>query len=280
MVLVAGHVPDRFANKGDYFLFKVGDDPFIIRPATTPNHQRRSTPSAGIAGSLICTELNGRGRPPDLRPTHAGPYGLDGGVARRRALVPAIFSKKTRPCPPAGHVRVFLSVSFFINLRTPENRSTSMHRFADLCRPPWTHCFDAKNSPGFESLSPPRPTGSFIVENPSSCYHSVRASPDFFVQSAGKSPSIASGRPQFRPGPTGVENTCPTLQGLGNGPRSNPRAPPPHNRHRVTDATTSSPSAPPSCTNHRKATESETQDGRPASIGGWSSVWDSTKAAM
>ena len=63
--IVAGHV-DRVRNKGDYFLFKVGNESIIIVRSD------ESTINAFYnvcrhRGSLICTKPQGQRRAPDLR---------------------------------------------------------------------------------------------------------------------------------------------------------------------------------------------------------------------
>src|SRR6202049_3022666 len=88
--IVAGHV-DRVRNKGDYFLYKIGNESIIIV---------RSDNSAINAfynvcrhrGSLICTKPEGR----VARLTcgyHAWSYGLDGALLAAR-LMPGGFFKK------------------------------------------------------------------------------------------------------------------------------------------------------------------------------------------
>src|SRR5258708_39245833 len=88
--MVAGHA-DRVRNKGDYFLFKVGNESIIIVRSD------ESTINAFYnvcrhRGSLICTEPAGR----VARLTcgyHAWTYGLDGALIAAR-LMPADFPKK------------------------------------------------------------------------------------------------------------------------------------------------------------------------------------------
>ena len=82
--LVAGHV-DRVRNKGDYFLFKIGDESIIIMRSD------ESTVNAFYnvcrhRGSLICTKPQGR----VARLTcgyHAWSYGLDGGLRHMKVSV-------------------------------------------------------------------------------------------------------------------------------------------------------------------------------------------------
>ncbi len=96
--IVAGHI-DRVRNKGDYFLFKIGDESIIIVRSD------ESTINAFYnvcrhRGSLICTKPQGR----VARLTcgyHAWSYGLDGALLAAR-LMPEDFSRKrTTACSVA-----------------------------------------------------------------------------------------------------------------------------------------------------------------------------------
>ena len=108
--IVAGHV-DRVRNKGDYFLFKIGDESIIIVRSD------ESTINAFYnvcrhRGSLICTKPEGR----VARLTcgyHAWSYGLDGALLAAR-LMPADFSKQDNGLQRC-HIRVFYGF-IFINL--------------------------------------------------------------------------------------------------------------------------------------------------------------------
>ena len=112
--IVAGHV-DRVRHKGDYFLFKIGNESIIVVRSD------ESTINAFYnvcrhRGSLICTEPQGR----VARLTcgyHAWTYGLDGALLAAR-LMPADFSKKDNGLHRC-HVRVFYGF-IFINLSDEE----------------------------------------------------------------------------------------------------------------------------------------------------------------
>src|SRR5258707_13728210 len=86
--IVAGHV-DRVRNKGDYFLYKIGNESIIIVRSD------ESTVNACYnvclhRSSLICSKPEGR----VVRLTcgyHAWSYGLDGALLAAR-LMPADFS--------------------------------------------------------------------------------------------------------------------------------------------------------------------------------------------
>src|SRR6202163_2252967 len=108
--IVAGHV-DRVRNKGDYFLFKVGNESIIIVRSD------ESTINAFYnvcrhRGSLICTEPAGS----VARLTtgyHAWTYGLAASLIAAR-LMPADFEKKDNGLHPC-HIRLFYGF-IFLNL--------------------------------------------------------------------------------------------------------------------------------------------------------------------
>src|ERR1700735_4469293 len=123
--IVAGHV-DRVPRKGDYFLFRIGNESIIVV------RSGESTINAFYnvcrhRGSLVCAESSGR----VARLTcgyHAWTYGLDGALIAS-PLMPAHLSKKhvgLHRC----HVQVFYGF-IFINLsdEEPVNFDAS---FADL----------------------------------------------------------------------------------------------------------------------------------------------------
>src|ERR1700731_2157049 len=95
--IVAGHVA-RARAKGDYFLFKIGDESIIIVRSD------ESTINAFYnvcrhRGSLSCTKPEGR----VARLTcgyHAWSYGLDGALLAAR-LMPADFSKQDNALHPS-----------------------------------------------------------------------------------------------------------------------------------------------------------------------------------
>lgn len=169
--LVAGHV-DRVRNKGDYFLFKVGDESIIIVRSDD------STVNAFYnvcrhRGSLICTESHGR----VARLTcgyHAWTYGLDGALLAAR-LMPADFSKKDNGLHRC-HIRVFHGF-IFINLsdEAPVDFDAS---FGDLAPYLDFHGFaDAKIA--YAKSYPTSANWKLIVENFVECYHCGPAHPEF-----------------------------------------------------------------------------------------------------
>ena len=169
--LVAGHI-DRVRNKGDYFLFKVGDESIIIIRSD------ESTINAFYnvcrhRGSLICTEPQGK----LARLTcgyHAWTYGLDGALLAAR-LMPADFSKQDHGLNRC-HIRVFFGF-IFINLADGEPVDFDAS-FADLAPYLDFHGF-ADSRIAFSKSYPTAANWKLIVENFVECYHCGPAHPEF-----------------------------------------------------------------------------------------------------
>jgi Rieske 2Fe-2S family protein len=169
--LVAGHV-DRVRNRGDYFLFKIGQESIIIVRSD------ESTINAFYnvcrhRGSLICTKPQGH----VARLTcgyHAWSYGLDGALLAAR-LMPADFSKQDNGLHRC-HVRVFHGL-IFINLsdQTPVDFDAT---FADLGPYLDFHGLDDAKIAHAESY-PTTANWKLIVENFVECYHCAPAHPEF-----------------------------------------------------------------------------------------------------
>lgn len=169
--IVAGHV-DQVRAKGDYFLFKVGNDSIIVV------RSNESTINAFYnvcrhRGSLICTEPSGR----VARLTcgyHAWSYGLDGALLAAR-LMPADFSKQDNGLHRC-QVRVFYGF-IFINL-SDQNPADFDASFADLAPYLEFHGFaDAKIA--YSRSYPTTANWKLIVENFVECYHCVPSHPEF-----------------------------------------------------------------------------------------------------
>jgi phenylpropionate dioxygenase-like ring-hydroxylating dioxygenase large terminal subunit len=169
--LVAGHV-DRVRNKGDYFLFKIGDESIIIVRSD------ESTINAFYnvcrhRGSLICTKPEGR----VARLTcgyHAWSYGLDGALLAAR-LMPADFSKQDNGLHRC-HLRVFQGL-IFINLAdgVPVDFDAS---FADLA--PYLEFHGLAEAKIAHSQSYPTTANwKLVVENFVECYHCAPSHPEF-----------------------------------------------------------------------------------------------------
>ncbi len=169
--LVAGHV-DRVRNKGDYFLYKVGNESIIIVRSD------ESTINAFYnvcrhRGSLICTKPEGR----VARLTcgyHAWSYGLDGALLAAR-LMPADFSKQDNGLHRC-HSRVFHGF-IFVNL-SDEPPVDFDAAFGDLTPYLDFHGFaDAKIA--HSQSYPTTANWKLIVENFVECYHCAPAHPEF-----------------------------------------------------------------------------------------------------
>jgi Rieske 2Fe-2S family protein len=167
---VAGHI-DRVRNKGDYFLFKVGDESIIIV---------RSDDSTVNAlynvcrhrGSLICTKPEGH----VARLTcgyHAWSYGLDGALLAAR-LMPADFSKKDNGLHRC-HCRVFHGFIFVNLAETPPDFDAA---FADLAPYLDFHGF-ANAKVAYAQSYPTTANWKLVVENFVECYHCAPAHPEF-----------------------------------------------------------------------------------------------------
>jgi phenylpropionate dioxygenase-like ring-hydroxylating dioxygenase large terminal subunit len=169
--LVAGHV-DRVRNRGDYFLFKIGNESIIIvrSDASTINAFYNV---CRHRGSLICTQPQGR----VARLTcgyHAWSYGLDGALLAAR-LMPADFSKQDNGLHRC-HLKV-LHGFIFINLsdEAPEDFDAT---FGDLAPYLDFHGFADAKIAHSESY-PTTANWKLIVENFVECYHCAPAHPEF-----------------------------------------------------------------------------------------------------
>ncbi len=169
--IVAGHV-DRIRNKGDYFLFNIGDESIIIVRSD------ESTVNAFYnvcrhRGSLICTKPQGRVARLTC-PYHAWSYGLDGALLAAR-LMPEDFSKKDNGLQRC-HSRVFHGL-IFINLSdaAPVDFAAT---FADL--DPYLDFHGLADAKIAHAESYPTAANwKLVVENFVECYHCAPAHPEF-----------------------------------------------------------------------------------------------------
>jgi Rieske 2Fe-2S family protein len=169
--IVAGHI-DRVPRKGDYFLFRIGNESIIVV------RSGEATINAFYnvcrhRGSLVCAESSGR----VARLTcgyHAWTYGLDGALIAA-PLMPADFSKKDFGLHRC-HVRVFYGF-IFINLSDEEPVDFDAS-FADLAPYLDFHGFaDAKIA--YTQSYPTTANWKLVVENFVECYHCASAHPEF-----------------------------------------------------------------------------------------------------
>lgn len=169
--IVAGHV-DRVRNKGDYFLFKVGNESLIVvRSDESAIHAFYNV--CRHRGSLICTAPSGH----VSRLTcgyHAWTYGLDGALIAAR-LMPADFSKQDNGLHRC-HVRMFYGF-IFVNLSDQEPVDFDAS-FGELAPYLDFHGFaDAKIA--FSRSYPTAANWKLVVENFVECYHCMPAHPEF-----------------------------------------------------------------------------------------------------
>jgi phenylpropionate dioxygenase-like ring-hydroxylating dioxygenase large terminal subunit len=169
--IVAGHV-DRVRNKGDYFLYKIGNESIIIVRSDDATINAFYN-VCRHRGSLICTKPSGR----VTRLTcgyHAWSYGLDGALLAAR-LMPEDFSKRDNGLHRC-HIRVFYGF-IFINLSetAPVDFDAA---FADLAPYLDFHGFaDAKIA--YTQSYPTAANWKLVVENFVECYHCAPAHPEF-----------------------------------------------------------------------------------------------------
>jgi phenylpropionate dioxygenase-like ring-hydroxylating dioxygenase large terminal subunit len=169
--IVAGHI-DRVRNKGDYFLYKIGNESIIIVRSDDATINAFYN-VCRHRGSLICTTPSGR----VTRLTcgyHAWSYGLDGALLAAR-LMPEDFSKRDNGLHRC-HIRVFYGF-IFINLSetAPVDFDAA---FADLAPYLDFHGFtDAKIA--YTQSYPTAANWKLVVENFVECYHCAPAHPEF-----------------------------------------------------------------------------------------------------
>jgi Rieske 2Fe-2S family protein len=249
--LVAGHV-DRVRNKGDYFLFKVGNESIIIvrSDETTVNAFYNV---CRHRGSLICTKPEGR----VARLTcgyHAWSYGLDGALLAAR-LMPADFSKQDNGLHRC-HVRLFHGL-IFINLSDEEPVDFDS-AFGDLGLYLDFHGL-AGAKIAYSQSYPTTANWKLIVENFVECYHCAPAHPEFCSMHPPEALIAFGAGPSSGP-PEAVEKYLPALRAwearaatLGRPLGSVDDGPDSSHLRLLLQRTI------------REGYESETQDGRPAS---------------
>ena len=168
---MAGHV-DRVRQRGDYFLFKIGDEQIIIIRENETSI-RAYFNVCRHRGSLLCTEDSGH-KTRLTCPYHAWTYGLDGALVAAR-LMPEDFAKQDNGLL-ACHVRVFFGL-IFINLSVGEPDDFDA-TFGDLAPFLDFHGFaDAKIA--HMASYPTTANWKLVVENFVECYHCQPAHPEF-----------------------------------------------------------------------------------------------------
>jgi phenylpropionate dioxygenase-like ring-hydroxylating dioxygenase large terminal subunit len=169
--IVAGHI-DQVRRKGDYFLFKIGNESIIVvRSDDTTINAFYNV--CRHRGSVICTESAGRVTRLTC-PYHAWSYGLDGALLAAR-LMPVDFSKADNGLHRC-HVRVFHGF-IFINLTEgpPVDFDAT---FGDLTPYLDFHGFGNAKIAHRQSY-PTDANWKLVVENFVECYHCAPAHPEF-----------------------------------------------------------------------------------------------------
>ncbi len=168
---MAGHV-DRIKDRGDYFLFKIGNEQIIIIRESADS-VRAYFNVCRHRGSLICTEDAGH-KTRLTCPYHAWTYGLDGKLVSAR-LMPddfALADNSLKSC----HVRVFFGL-IFINLSADDTDDFDT-TFEDLAPFLDFHGFADARIAHMQSY-PTTANWKLVVENFVECYHCQPAHPEF-----------------------------------------------------------------------------------------------------
>ena len=169
--LLAGHV-SRIANKGDYFLFRVGAEQIIVirenedsvRAFFNVCRHRGSTicqAESGNAAKLVC-------------PYHAWTFGLDGRLLAAR-LMPEDFDKHENSLF-ACHVRLFYGL-IFINMSAEEPVDFD-ETYGDM-GPILDYHGIAEARIAHSGSYPTTANWKLVVENFFECYHCVPSHPQF-----------------------------------------------------------------------------------------------------
>jgi phenylpropionate dioxygenase-like ring-hydroxylating dioxygenase large terminal subunit len=249
--IVAGHV-DQVRRKGDYFLFKVGQESIIIvrSDETTINAFYNV---CRHRGSVICTEPHGRVTRLTC-PYHAWSYGLDGALLAAR-LMPVDFAKEDNGLHRC-HVRVFHG---FIFLNLSEQQPVDFDAtFADLGSYLDFHGFaDARIA--HAASYPTDANWKLVVENFVECYHCSPAHPEFVSMHPPQALVAFGAGPSSGPA-AAVDQYLPTLKAWEERAAALGRP-----IGTVDDGPESSHLRLLMQRTIREGYESETQDGRPAS---------------
>jgi Rieske 2Fe-2S family protein len=169
--IVAGHV-DQVRRKGDYFLFKIGQESIIV----VRSDEATINAFYNVCrhrGSVICTEPQGRVTRLTC-PYHAWSYGLDGALLAAR-LMPVDFAKEDNGLHRC-HVRVLHGL-IFINLSDEEPVDFDA-TFSDLS--PYLEFHGLADAKIAHTCSYPTDANwKLVVENFVECYHCAPSHPEF-----------------------------------------------------------------------------------------------------
>jgi len=169
--LLAGHV-SRIPNKGDYFLYRVGDEQIIVIRENADS-VRAFFNVCRHRGSTICQAASGN-VPRLVCPYHAWTFGLDGKLLAAR-LMPEDFDKAENSLF-ACHIRVFHGL-IFINMAEGEPDDFDA-TFGDMGAILDYHGIaDARIA--HAGSYPTDANWKLVVENFFECYHCVPSHPEF-----------------------------------------------------------------------------------------------------
>ena len=177
--LLAGHV-SRIPNKGDYFLYRVGDEQIIVIRENADS-VRAFFNVCRHRGSTICQAASGN-VPRLVCPYHAWTFGLDGKLLAAR-LMPEDFDKAENSLF-ACHIRVFHGL-IFINMAEGEPDDFDA-TFGDMGAILDYHGIaDARIA--HAGSYPTDANWKLVVENFFECYHCVPSHPEFCSMHAAES---------------------------------------------------------------------------------------------
>jgi Rieske 2Fe-2S family protein len=169
--ILAGHV-SRIANKGDYFLFKIGGEQIIVIRENATS-VRAFFNVCRHRGSTICQSESGNA-PKLVCPYHAWTFGLDGKLLAAR-LMPEDFVKADNGLF-ACHIRVFHGL-IFINMSEDEPADFD-ETFGDM-GPILDYHGIADARIAHAGSYPTTANWKLVVENFFECYHCVPSHPEF-----------------------------------------------------------------------------------------------------
>jgi len=201
--LLAGHV-SRIPNKGDYFLFRVGNEQIIVIRENADS-VRAFFNVCRHRGSTICQSESGNA-PRLVCPYHAWTFGLDGRLISAR-LMPEDFDKAENSLF-ACHIRVFHGL-IFINMSedAPVDFDAT---FGDMGAILDYHGFaDARIA--YAGSYPTTANWKLVVENFFECYHCVPSHPEFCSMHASESIVAVGAGPSSGPADA-IASFAPKLQ--------------------------------------------------------------------
>lgn len=201
--LLAGHI-SRIPNKGDYFLYRVGNEQIIVIRENADS-VRAFFNVCRHRGSTICQSDSGNA-PRLVCPYHAWTFGLDGRLISAR-LMPEDFDKAENSLF-ACHIRVFHGL-IFINMSEGEPVDFDA-TFGDM-GPILDYHGIADARIAHAGSYPTTANWKLVVENFFECYHCVPSHPEFCSMHASESIVAVGAGPSSGPADA-IANFTPKLQ--------------------------------------------------------------------